>query len=146
VYSALLMEGKQNMWSPWYLMREDKLGNVECKFYDNIILYYKDRMLFHLGYQYDGNGRVGVAVCWHTWWKHYLLDVVDLSCTTKWHGSTNPYPGWVNKRCGHGNAKSFSGKRIFFDISSGRGLKFHPPINNIKGSNKSTNSNIWTFR
>jgi len=67
VYSALLMEGKQNMWSPWYLMLEDKLGNVECKFYDNIILYYKDKMLFHLGYQYDGNGRVGVAVCWHTW-------------------------------------------------------------------------------
>jgi hypothetical protein len=61
------MEGKQNMWSPWYLMLEDKLGNVECKFYDNIILYYKDKMLFHLDYQYDGNGRVGVAVCWHTW-------------------------------------------------------------------------------
>jgi hypothetical protein len=50
------MEGRQNMWSPWYLMPHDKLGKVECKFYDNVISYYKDKMFFHLGYQYDGDG------------------------------------------------------------------------------------------
>ncbi len=37
-------------------MLKDKLGKVECKFYTNVILYCKDKMVFHLGYQYDGNG------------------------------------------------------------------------------------------
>jgi hypothetical protein len=50
------MEGRWNVWSPWYLMLEDKLGKVECKFYDNVISYHKDKIFFHLGYQYDGNG------------------------------------------------------------------------------------------
>jgi hypothetical protein len=34
--------------------RQAKEGG--CKFLGNIISYYKDRMLFHLGYRYDGNG------------------------------------------------------------------------------------------
>jgi hypothetical protein len=63
VYSVLLIERRQNMWSPWYLMLEDKLGKVKCKFCGNVIFYYKDRMLFHLGYQYDGNGRARVVMC-----------------------------------------------------------------------------------
>jgi hypothetical protein len=50
VYSVLLMEGKQNVWNPWYLIPKDKLGKVECKFYNNVISYRKDRMLFYLGY------------------------------------------------------------------------------------------------
>jgi hypothetical protein len=50
VYNVLSMEGRQNMWSPWYLMLEDKLGKLECKFCDNVISYRKDKMLFHLGY------------------------------------------------------------------------------------------------
>jgi len=33
-----------------------------------------------------------------------------------------------------------------FNISSGRGSKFHPPTNNIKGFNISTNNNIRIFR
>jgi hypothetical protein len=56
VYSIFLMEGRWNVWSPWYLMLEDKLGKVECKFYDNVISYHKDKIFFHLGYQCDGNG------------------------------------------------------------------------------------------
>jgi hypothetical protein len=44
-------------------MLEDKLRKVECKFYDNVISYCKDRMFFHLGYRYDGNGWVGIATC-----------------------------------------------------------------------------------
>ncbi len=65
------MERRQNMWSPWYLMPKDKLGKVKCKFCDNVILYRKDRMLFHLGYLYDGNGRTRVVMCSkaHPWVK-----------------------------------------------------------------------------
>jgi hypothetical protein len=48
MYNVLLMEGRWNVWSPWCLMLKDKPGKVECKFYDNFILYYKDRMFFHL--------------------------------------------------------------------------------------------------
>ncbi len=65
--------------------------------------------------------------------------------TTKRHGSTNPYLGWANKGCGHGNTESFNGKIICFNVSSGRGLKFHPPTNNTNGPNKSRNNNIQTF-
>jgi hypothetical protein len=56
VYIILSIEEKRNVWNPWYLMLEDKRGKVECKFCNNVISYHKDRMLFHLGYQYDGNG------------------------------------------------------------------------------------------
>lgn len=51
------------MWDPWYLMILDKPKKVECKFYNAIISYCKDRMLFHLGNWHDGNGRKGVAMC-----------------------------------------------------------------------------------
>jgi hypothetical protein len=53
------------------LMLEDKSRKVECKFCNNVISYRKDRMLFHLGYRYDGNGQVGVAMCSkaHPWVK-----------------------------------------------------------------------------
>ncbi len=44
-------------------MLEDKLGKLECKFCDNVIFYCKDKMLFHLGYWCDGNGRARVVVC-----------------------------------------------------------------------------------
>jgi len=56
VYNVLSMEGRWNVWNPWYLLPEDKLGKVECKFYYNVISYCKDRMFFHFGYRYDGNG------------------------------------------------------------------------------------------
>ncbi len=36
---------------------------VECKFCGNVILYCKNRMLFHLGYQYDGNGQTRITMC-----------------------------------------------------------------------------------
>jgi len=55
MYSVLSMEGRQNMWSPWCLMLEDKLGKMYCNFCGNVIPYCKDRMLFYLGYRYDGN-------------------------------------------------------------------------------------------
>jgi hypothetical protein len=58
------MEGKHDMWSPWYLMPKDKSKKVECKFYNNVISYHKDRMLLHLGYQYDVNKQIQVVVCW----------------------------------------------------------------------------------
>jgi len=63
MYSVLLMEGRWNGWNPWYLMPKDKPRKVECKFCGDVILYHKDIMLFHLGYQYDGNGQARVAVC-----------------------------------------------------------------------------------
>ncbi len=66
--------------------------------------------------------------------------------TTKQHGSTNPYLEWANRGCGHGNTKSFNGKKFCFNISNGRGLKFHPPTNSTEGHNKSTNNNIRTFQ
>jgi hypothetical protein len=52
-------------------MPEDKLGKVECKFYDNVISYHKDKFLFHLGYQYDGNGQARITMCSkaHLWVK-----------------------------------------------------------------------------
>jgi hypothetical protein len=57
------MDGRQNVWSPWYLMPKDKPRKVECKFCDNVISYSKDKMLFHLDYQYDGNGKARVTLC-----------------------------------------------------------------------------------
>jgi hypothetical protein len=62
-FYVLLMEGKLNMWSPWYLMPENKPGKVECKFCGNVISYCKDIMLFHLDYQHDGNGQTRVIMC-----------------------------------------------------------------------------------
>ncbi len=38
LYSVLLMVGRWNMWSPWYLMPKDKPRKVECKFCGNVIL------------------------------------------------------------------------------------------------------------
>jgi hypothetical protein len=52
------MERRWNMSSPWYLMLEDKSSKVECKFCDNVLSYHKDKMFFHLGNQYDGNGEL----------------------------------------------------------------------------------------
>ncbi len=57
MYDVLSMEGKGNVWNPWYLMPKDKPTKVKCKFCDNVISYRKDIMFFYLSYQYDGNGR-----------------------------------------------------------------------------------------
>jgi len=38
------MEGRQNMWDPWYLMTLDKPSKVERKFCNMVISYYKDRI------------------------------------------------------------------------------------------------------
>jgi hypothetical protein len=83
--------------------------------YGNVISCYKDRMFFHLGYQCDGNGQIGVAVCSkaHPRVKALLAQCVGL-VPPPLHGSTNPYPRWANKRCGHGNiefASTFQMKR-----------------------------------
>ncbi len=56
------MDVRQNVWEPWYLMTLVP-DNVECKFYNNVISYHKDRMLFHLGYQHDDNERIFVIMC-----------------------------------------------------------------------------------
>jgi hypothetical protein len=63
VYNGLLMEGRWNVWNPWYLMPKDKLGKVDCKFCGNVISYHKDKMIFHLGYRYDNNGWAEIAMC-----------------------------------------------------------------------------------
>jgi len=57
------MEGRRNVWSPWYLMPKDKPRKVECKFCDNVISYRKDKIHFHLDYHYDGCGRIRVVMC-----------------------------------------------------------------------------------
>lgn len=36
---------------------------MECKFCNNVISYLKDKMPFHLGYQYDDNGWTKVTLC-----------------------------------------------------------------------------------
>jgi hypothetical protein len=56
------MEVKQNVWEPWYLMTLDKPNKVECKLYNNVILYHKDGRFLHLGYQHDGNERIFVVM------------------------------------------------------------------------------------
>jgi len=38
------MEGRGYMWDPWYLMILDKPYKVECKFYNAIISYCRDRI------------------------------------------------------------------------------------------------------
>jgi hypothetical protein len=65
------MEGRWNGWNPWYLMPKDKTRKVECKFCGDVILYHKDIYFFHLGYEYDGNGRTRVAMYLkaHPWVK-----------------------------------------------------------------------------
>jgi hypothetical protein len=40
---------------------------VECRFYNNIISYHKDKTFFHLGYRHNGSGRVNVAMCSMAW-------------------------------------------------------------------------------
>jgi len=44
-------------------MPKDKLRKVECKFCGIVISCCKDRMLFHMGYGYDGNGQPRIAMC-----------------------------------------------------------------------------------
>ncbi len=51
------------MWTPWYLMPKYKPRKVECEFYNNVVSYCKDKMPFHLGYQYDGSGQARVVMC-----------------------------------------------------------------------------------
>jgi hypothetical protein len=60
--------------------------------------------------------------------------------TTKQHGSINPYPRWVNKKCGHGSVESLNKRIICFN---GRGSKFHPPYKQHK--RVLTNPQITTF-
>jgi hypothetical protein len=55
-FCVFSMEGRWNVWNPWYLMPKNKLSKVECKFCKNVISYYKDRPFFYLGYQYNGIG------------------------------------------------------------------------------------------
>jgi len=61
-FCVFSMEGRWNVSDPWYLMPQNKLSKVECTFCNNVISYYKDKPLFHLGYQYDGNG-IGIIMC-----------------------------------------------------------------------------------
>ncbi len=143
VHSVLSMEGKQIVWSPWYLMPKDKLRKVECKFCDNVISDDKDRMRFHLGYQYDGNGRIRVVLCSkaHPWVKTFLSRYggLVLPPLNDMEILTHIPNGCIG--CGHGNFESFNGKIICSNASNGRGSKFHPLINNIEGFNRSTNKN-----
>lgn len=57
------MEVRWNVWEPWYLITLDIPNKVECKFYNNVISYHKDRMIFHLGYQHVGNERIYIVMC-----------------------------------------------------------------------------------
>jgi hypothetical protein len=71
------------------------------------------------------NTSIGENIICLMWWT--------CPSTTKQHGSANPYPKWVNRGCGQGNTESFNGKTICFNVSSGRGLKFHPPYKTTQG-------------
>ncbi len=47
------MDGKHNMWEPWYLdvmMTTIRPNKVQHKFCDLQLIYHKDRMFSHLGY------------------------------------------------------------------------------------------------
>jgi hypothetical protein len=50
VHNVLLMEGKQNMWNPWYLIPKDNQGRWNASF--AIMLFHIPRIecFFHLGY------------------------------------------------------------------------------------------------
>jgi hypothetical protein len=61
------MEGKWNVWEQWYLTTLDKQGKVECKFCNNVISYCKNKIIFHLGYQHNGSGKVGLVMCLKAW-------------------------------------------------------------------------------
>jgi hypothetical protein len=45
----------------------DKLDKMKCKFCYIVISYRKGKMLFHLGYQHDGSGQIGVTMCSKAW-------------------------------------------------------------------------------
>ncbi len=124
-----------------------KLRKVECKFCGNVISYYKDKMFFHLGYRYDGNGQTRIAMCskTHPWAKALFV----------WCGGLLPPPlndMEVPTHISDGRTKSKametlnpSMKEEFVLTSQVEGAQNFTPLNNTKGPNISTNNNIWTF-
>jgi hypothetical protein len=57
LFSTIEMDGKLNMWEPWYLdvmMVTIGPSNVQCKFCGLQFIYPKDMMLSHLGYCFQG--------------------------------------------------------------------------------------------
>jgi hypothetical protein len=101
----------------------------ECKFCGNVILYNKDRMIFHLGYRYDNNGQIGIAMCSKT---HPRVKALFAQC-----GGLVPPPFNNMEVLAHipnGQTKdvametlnpSMEGK-CCFNVSSGRGSNFCP--------------------
>jgi hypothetical protein len=129
-------------------MLKDKPGKVECKFHSNVILYYKDRMLFHLGYWYDGNGQIRVIMCSkaHPWVKALFarcggfvpppLNDMDVLAHIPNRQKENVAMETLNP--------SVEGKFVStFQMEGAQ--NFTPLTNSIEGPNKSTN-NTRTFQ
>ncbi len=142
------IKGRWNVWNPWYLILEDNPGKVDCKFRNNVILYCKDRMLFHLGYWCDGNGWTRVVVCStsHPWVKTLfarcgglvppLLKVMEIPrCISK---------GWIESVVME--TLNLLMEREFTLTSQMEGVRtFTPLTNSTKGPSRSTNNNTRTF-
>ncbi len=119
---------------------------MESTFYGNVVSYCKDRLFFHLGYRYDGNGQAKVAMCSkaYPWMKALFAQCGGLVPPwLKRHGSTNPYLGSTKSGRGHWNIESFNWKENLLLCFKWKGLEFStPPTNNTEDL---INPQITTF-
>jgi hypothetical protein len=124
------MEGRRNVWNPWYLMILDKLDKMKCKFCYIVIPCHKDKMLFHFGYQHDGNWWVGVTMCSKTWAqvKALFANCEGIIFQPLYNMFVPTFNGSIENVTIEmpWNAKPTSGGKICFDVLSGRGSNFHP--------------------
>jgi hypothetical protein len=65
--------------------------------------------------------------------------------TIKQHGSTSPFPWWMNKGRGHWNVEFFNGRKICSMFQVEEAPTCIPLTNNTKGYNRSINNDILTL-
>ncbi len=122
---------------------------MECKFYNNVISYQKDRIFFHFFYRYDGNRWARVVMCSKA---HPHVKALFAQC-----GGLVPPPlndmevlanipnGWtedvVIKTLNPLLERKFA---LMFQVEGV--FNFTPFTNRTKVPNNSTNNNIWTFQ
>lgn len=119
---------------------------MECRFYNNIISYHKDKTFFHLGYRHNGSGRVNVAMCSMAWAQvkalfatcggiiHWPLDdvvVLHLNGSPENVAIKMPNPSMEGKL-----ASTFQMEGVWI---------YTPPTNSTKGFNRSTNYGAHPF-
>ncbi len=143
------MCGIHGIWWPLTLNPKpfDKPSKVECKFYNIVISYCKDIMLFHLSYWHDGNGQVGVVMCSKA---HAQVKALFSNCEgiVPWPPNDIFVPtlnGSIHSMAIKMPNPLVEGKSIsVFQVEGVQISK--PPTNNIKGVNRSINNDIQTFQ